>query len=324
VAIALADIRAAAGRIQGRVLRTPVRRSDWLSDLSGADVHLKLEIVQPTSSYKIRGAFNAALRVRERASPGELPRLVTASAGNHGRALAWAARALRLPLTVFIAAGAPRAKVDAIREAGSELHTCSDYDEAERHAKAYASAAGALFVSPYAHPDVIAGAGTIGLELFEDLRSIDTVVVPVGGGGLISGIGIAVKALSPATRLVGVEVAASCPFTKSLAAGRLVTIEVGRSLADGLTGNLDPDTITFDLVRELVDRIVVVDEPLLVRALAGTLGHEHLVVEGAAATGPAAVIGEQIDLKGNVVVVLTGANIDSDRLVEVLTGAVIS
>ena len=321
--ITLADIRAAAGRIQGRVLRTPLRRSEWLSDITGADVYLKLEVVQPTSSYKIRGAFNAALRVRERAGSDGPPRLVTASAGNHGRALAFAARALRLPLTVFIAADAPRAKVDAIRAAGAELRECADYDEAERQAKEYAAGGGGLFVSPYAHPDVIAGAGTIGLELFEDLRSIDTVVVPVGGGGLISGIGIAVKERSPATRVVGVEVAASCPFTKSLAAGHLVTIEVGRSLADGLTGNLDPDTITLDIVRELVDQIVVVDEAPLRGALAGTVSHEHVLVEGAAATGPAAVIGGQIALKGNVVVVLTGANIDGDRLAQILTDSAV-
>jgi threonine dehydratase len=301
------------------VARTPLRRSEWLSDLTGADVHLKLEVVQPTSSYKIRGAFNAALRVRERAGAARPPRLVTASAGNHGRALACAARALQLPLTVFIAADAPRAKVDAIRAAGAELRECADYDEAERQAKAHAHGGAGLFVSPYAHPDVIAGAGTIGLELVEDLASIDTVVVPVGGGGLISGLAVAVKALSPSTRVVGVEVAASCPFTESLAAGRLVTIEVGRSLADGLTGNLDPETITFDIVRELVDQIVVVDESPLAGALAATVTHEHLLVEGAAATGPAAVIGGQIELRGNVAVILTGANIDRERLVEILT-----
>ena len=323
MSIALADVRAAAERRQGRVLRTPLRRSEWLSDVAGADVHLKLEVIQPTSSYKIRGAFNAALRVHERAGAGERPRLVTASAGNHGRALACAARALRLPLTVFVAADAPRSKVDAIRAAGAELHACADYDEAERQAKAHAAGGGGLFVSPYADPDVIAGAGTIGLELCEDLPSIDTVLVPVGGGGLISGIATAMKALSPATRLVGVEVAASCPFTKSLAAGHLVTIEVGRSLADGLTGNLDPDTITLDIVRELVDEIVVVDEPLLRRALAGVVTNEHLVVEGAAAVGPAAILSGRIDLKGTVAVILTGANIDQDRLVRVLTGSAI-
>ena len=318
--IELADIRAAAARlfVNGRVLRTPVRRSEWLSDASGADVHLKLEVVQPTSSYKIRGAFNAALRVHERAGTDEPPRLVTASAGNHGRALAHAARALHLPLTVFIAADAPRAKVDAIRAAGAELRECADYDEAERQAKAHAAGGGGLFISPYSHPDVIAGAGTIALELLEDLPSIDTVVVPVGGGGLISGVAIAVKALSPSTRVIGVEVAASCPFTRSLAAGRLVTIEVGPSLADGLTGNLDPDTITLDLIRAAVDQLVVVDEPILRRALAGVVTHEHLVIEGAAAAGPAAVLGGQIDLTGNVAVILTGANIDRDRLLEVL------
>lgn len=316
--IALSDIRAAAARITGRVLRTPLRRSEWLSDLAGSDVYLKLEVVQPTSSYKIRGAFNAALRVRERAGAGAAPRLVTASAGNHGRALAHAARALELPLTVFIAAGAPRAKVDAIRATGAELRECRDYDEAERQAKAHAAGGGGLFVSPYSHPDVIAGAGTIGLELLEDLPSIDTVVVPVGGGGLISGIAIAVKGLSPSTKVVGVETAASCPFTKSLAAGRLVTIDVGPSLADGLTGNLDPDTITLDIVREVVDEIVVVDEPLLRRALAGIVTHEHVIVEGAAAAGPAAILGGQVALKGDVAVILTGANIDTNLLCSIL------
>jgi threonine dehydratase len=318
VSIALRDIREAAGRLQGRVLRTPVRRSDWLSAAGDAGVHLKLEIVQPTSSFKIRGAFNSALRVRERAGEGPAPRLVTASAGNHGRGLAHAARDLNLPLTVFVPADAPRAKVDAIRAAGAELRECRDYDEAERQAKAHAAGGGGLFVSPYSDPDVIAGAGTIALELFEDLPSIDAVIVPVGGGGLISGIGIAVKAVSPKTRVIGVEVAASRPFTKSLAAGRLVTIDVGPSLADGLTGNLDPDTITLDIVREVVDEIVTVDEPLLRRALAGIVTNEHLVVEGAAAAGPAAVLSGQIDLKGNVAVILTGANIDRDRLVEAL------
>jgi threonine dehydratase len=324
VSIPLADIRAAAGRIRDRVARTPLRRSEWLSGITGADVHLKLEVVQATSSYKIRGAFNAALRVRERAGAGEPPRLVTASAGNHGRALAYAARALQLPLTVFIAADAPRAKVDAIRAAGAELRECADYDEAERQAKAHASAGAGLFVSPYSHPDVIAGAGTIGLELFEDLPSIETVVVPVGGGGLVSGIGIAVKALAPSTRVIGVEVAASCPFTRSLAAGQLVTVDVGRSIADGLTGNLDPDTITLDIVRKVVDEVLVVDEPMLRHALAGVVTNEHLLVEGAAAVGPAAILGGQIELKGTVAVILTGANIDADRLVEILEGSAIS
>ncbi len=244
---------------------------------------------------------------------------MTASAGNHGRALAFAARELGLPLTVFIASNAPNAKVDAIRAAGAELRPAADYDEAERQAKAHAARGDGLFISPYSHPDVIAGAGTIALELLDDLPGLDVIVVPVGGGGLISGIGIAVKSRSPSTRVVGVEVAASCPFTRSLAAGRLVKIAIGPSLADGLTGNLDPDTITFDIVRQVVDQFVVVEEPGLRRALAGILTQEHLIAEGAAAAGVAAVTGEKLDLSGRrVAVVLTGANIDAANLIDIL------
>jgi len=314
----LDDVREAAARIRGRVLRTPLRRSDWLS-ANGTDVHLKLEAIQRTSSYKIRGALNAALRLAEETGTRKRPRLVTASAGNHGRALAAAARDLNFPLTVFIAADAPRAKIEAIRASGADLRECRDYDEAEREAKRHAASGGGLYISPYSDPDVIAGAGTIALELLEDLPSLDAVIVPIGGGGLVCGIGTAVKASSPRTRVIGVEVAASCPFTKSLAAGRLVTIDVHPSLADGLTGNLDPDTITLDIVRTVVDEIVVVDEPLLRRALAGIVAHEHVVVEGAGAVGPAAILGGQLKLEGNVAVILSGANIDARVLRSVLT-----
>jgi threonine dehydratase len=316
VPVTLDDIVAARARIGRVALDTPLRASEWLSS-GDATVLLKLEIVQPTCSYKIRGAFNAAQRLCE-TSTEPAPRLVTASAGNHGRALAFAARMLNLPLVVFIAGDAPRAKRDAIRAAGADLRECADYDTAERDAKAYAAAGHGAYISPYSHPDVISGAGTIGLELIERQPHLDAVVVPVGGGGLISGIGIAIKAVSPSTHVVGVEVAASCPFTKSLEAGRLVTIDVQPSLADGLIGNLDPDTLTLDIVRDVVDQIVVVDEPLLRRALTGVVTEEHLLVEGAAAAGPAAILSGQVQLKGTVAVVLTGANIDSHRLVEIL------
>lgn len=277
---------------------------------------LKLEVVQPTSSYKIRGAFNAALQVSR---SNTVTTLVTASAGNHGRALAHAARELRLPLVVFIARDAPRAKMDAIREAGADLRPCADYDAAEAEAKAFASAGGGLFISPYSHPDVIAGAGTVALELLDDVRDLDAVIVPVGGGGLVSGIGIATRALSPATRVIGVEVAASSPFTASLAAGRLVTIDVRPSLADGLTGNLDPDTITLDIVRRVVDEIVVVDEDAVRRAVRDIVLREHLVAEGAAAVGVAALASAKLDVAGRrVAIIVTGANIDSDVLASVL------
>jgi threonine dehydratase len=309
--VAVTDIEAARQRIRPIVFETPLRTSEWLSTADAA-VRLKIETIQPTCSYKIRGAVNAVRRIRE--SSSTVPHLVTASAGNHGRALAYVASLMKVPLVVFIAADAPRSKVDAIRAAGAELRECRDYDAAEREAKTHATAGHGTFISPYSPPDVIAGAGTIGLELLEQQPGLDAVVVPIGGGGLISGIGIAIKALSPSTRVIGVEVAASCPFTKSLAAGRLVTIDVSPSLADGLTGNLDPDTITLDIVRAVVDEIVVVGEADLRRALAGVVRHEHLLIEGAAAAGPAALLSGAVQPRGTVAVVLTGANIDTATL----------
>jgi threonine dehydratase len=316
--VTLDDIATARTRIRGQIIETPLRVSEWLST-DDAAVLLKIETVQPTCSYKIRGALNAAQACMNR-SGDDLPQMVTASAGNHGRALAYAARSLGLPLIVFIAADAPRAKIDAIRAAGAELRECADYDAAEREAKAYAASGHGVFISPYSDRQVIAGAGTIGLELFENEPRLDTVIVPMGGGGLISGVGIALKAFNPNLRVIGVEVEASCPFTKSLEAGHLVTIDVRPSLADGLTGNLDPDTITLDIVKEVVDEIVLVDEPLLRHALAGVMTHEHILIEGAAAAGVAAILGGKVELRGNVAVILTGANIDAERIVDVLSG----
>ena len=320
MSIPLHEFYAAAERIRGAVIRTPLRESTWLSAAAGAAVHLKLEVIQPTSSYKIRGAFNACLRLAAAESAADL-RLVTASAGNHGRALAYAASRLGFPLTVFIAADAPRTKIDAIRAAGAQLQVCRDYDDAERQAKTYAAAGNGRFISPYSNADVIAGAGTIALEILQDLSALDAILVPIGGGGLISGIGLVMKALSPATRVIGVEVTASCPFTRSLAAGRLVEIDVQPSLADGLTGNLDPDTITLEIVRKVVDEIALVEEPTLRHALADLVTNEHLVIEGAAAVGPAAILDGQIRLQGTVAVVLTGANIDSSRLAEIIAAS---
>jgi threonine dehydratase len=286
------------------VLRTPVRHSHWLSEASGGDVFLKLETLQPTFSYKIRGATNAVLKLAA-SSPAGRPALVTASAGNPGRALAHAAAAARMPLTVYVPEHAPRTKTDAIRSLGADLRPCRDYDEAERRAKQHGDG---IYISPYAHPDVIAGAGTVALEILEDLPEVDTIVAAIGGGGLISGIAIATLDCAEAA---GVEVQASTPFTTSLAAGRITQIEVGETLADGLSGNLDPDTPTFAIVARLVKRIAVVSEEDLLAAVRGTARHERLIIEGAAAAAVAAVASRRLDVVGRkTVVVLSGANID--------------
>lgn len=249
----------------------------------------------------------------------QAPPLVTASAGNHGQALAFAARAAGIPLTVFLPATAPLTKTDAIRRLGAELIACADYDEAESRAKAHAWSGRALFVSPYSHPDVIAGAGTIGLELLEQEPDLDSIVVPVGGGGLAGGVAIAAKSSPRSIEVVGVEVQASTPFRQSLAAGRIVTVDVGPTLADGLAGNLDPDTTTFDLVRRLVDRMAVVSEPQLQQAVVGLLRHERVVAEGAGATGVAGVLGSVLKKGGRrIAVVVSGANIDIDKLMSLI------
>lgn len=302
-------MRAAAERIRGRVLRTPVRHSPWLSRVSGGTVLLKLETLQPTHSYKLRGATNAVRRLLDRGDSGSI---VTASAGNHGRAMAHAAAEAGVPLTVYAPAKAPRTKLEAIRALGATLCLADDYDEAERQAKGHAAAGDAVYVSPYAHPDVIAGAGTVALEIREDVPEVDVVVASIGGGGLISGIAIALEGQAEAA---GVEVEASTPFTTSLAAGRITTIDVRETLADGLSGNLDPDTPTFAIVRDQVSRIAVVSEAEVKTAIRDVATHERLIVEGATAAAVAAVASGRFTLTGRTaVIVLSGANIDLDVL----------
>ena len=275
-------------------------------------MRLKLEVLQPSFSYKIRGAVNAIQKLA--AQEGERLPLVTASAGNHGRALAYAAHAAGFALTVYVPRTAPRTKIDAIRAAGATLEPCADYDEAERQAKADGRTGRALYISPYSHPDVIAGAGTVALEIFEDWPDVDVIVVPIGGGGLISGIAIAAAARGTAS-VIGVEVAASNPFTRSLDAGRIVSIDVQPTLADGLAGNLDPDTVTFEIVRRLVPTIAIVSEEDLRDAIAGTVAHERLVVEGAGAAAIAAVQARALDLRDRrVAVIVSGGNIDPEKL----------
>ena len=316
----LVDVFRARKRIAPHVRPTPLLRSPWLSDLAGASVSLKLESLQRSSSFKARGAFNAVMARLERPG-GAPPQLVTASAGNHGRALAAAAETFRLPLIVFTPADAPKTKLEAIRRHGAELRADGrDYDDAERRAKAFATDAGAAFISPYNDADVIAGAATVALEIFEDAPGTDALVVPIGGGGLISGVATVAKAMEARTEVIGVEADVSCAFQTSVRAGRLVEIVPGATLADGLGGNPDPETITFAFIQRLVDRIVTVSEDDLSAAIAGLAATEHLVAEGAGAAGAAALVGKRIDVRGrHVAVIVSGGNIDRARLASLLS-----
>jgi threonine dehydratase len=304
------DVYEARRRLAARIARTPLLRSSWLSSIAGGEVHLKIESLNLTNSFKIRGALNAALRLSEEI--GGAPSVVAASAGNHGRALALAAEALGMPCVIFTPKTAPEAKQAAIRRHGATLHSdCEDYDEAERRARAFAAREAATYISPYNDRDVIAGAGTVGIEVVEDLPALDVIVVPIGGGGLASGIGLAVKAAAPKATIVGVEVDASSPFTVSLEAGRITEITPRPSLADGLVGNLEPDTMTFPLVSQLVDRVVTISEDQLARAMHGLAAEERLIVEGAGAAAAAAIVAGKVSAPGQTVVVMvTGGNVD--------------
>jgi threonine dehydratase len=303
------DVYEARRRIGARLSKTPLLPSSWLSSIAGGSVFLKLESVNLTSSFKIRGAMNAAMRLRD---GGNTRTIVTASAGNHGRAMALAAEELGLTCVVFTPADAPEAKQNAIRGHGAVLHADSvDYETAERRAKELAGKDGADYISPYNHRDVIAGAGTVGLEIIEELTDFDVVVIPLGGGGLASGMGLVIKAAAPKVIIVGVEVEASTPFKRSLEAGRITRITPLPSLADGLVGNLDPDAMTFPLVSQVVDAVVTVSEDDLMRAMKGLATHERLIVEGAGAAAAAAILTGKASTPGQrVVAMVTGGNVD--------------
>lgn len=310
-----ADITRAADRLRGRIIRTPLTRSAWLSSRTGGDVWLKLENQQIEGSFKARGALHALMRAN-------IDRAVTASAGNHGRALAFAAKELGLALTVFAPRTAPSAKLDPIRRHGARLELRDTYDSAERDAILFAREHGIPYVSPYNDPDVIAGAGSAGLEVIEDLPQVDLFVVPVGGGGLVSGIALAAETGAARPRVIGVEAAASPVFTSALAAGRLVEVDVGPTLADGLAGNAEPGSITFDLIRDLGVDVRRVGENQIAAAMRGLLAHEAQQVEGAAAVGVAALLTAMIDVSGRrVAVIVSGGNVDPGRLLQQEPGA---
>jgi threonine dehydratase len=307
--VTLEDVLAARRRIAQAVRETPLVSSPAASQASRAHVLLKLELSQITASFKARGALNAVLQV-----PRDTNLIVTASAGNHGRAIAWASEQTGHRAVVFTPRNAPRTKLEPIVAHGAELRADADnYEEAEHQAKQFATERGGTFISPYNHPHVIAGAGTIALELFEQDDSIDTIVVPIGGGGLISGIAVAAKSLRPSIQVIGVEVEASAAFSAALAAGRIVRIVVGPTIADGLGGNADPETITWPFIRDMVDRVAAVGEPDVRTAMRHLADAEGLTAEGAGATALAAVLARVIDLENRTVAVLvTGGNIDPD------------
>jgi threonine dehydratase len=272
-------------------------------------VWIKVESVQPGGSFKIRGALNAlhALRLEH----PDISTVVTASAGNHGTAMAIAARHFGLRLRVHLPATAPDAKRQGLLSQGAELVESADYDQAEIAGRADADKSGAPYISPYNHPDVIAGAGTVALEMLEDEPALCAIVVPLGGGGLLAGAALVARGHDRPVRVIGAEAESSPVFTTALAAGTITPVSVRDTLADGLAGNLEPGSQTFDLVRDLVDAVALVAESSIETAMRNLVYRERLIAEGAGATGVAALLQGGLDPgEGPVGVMLTGRNVD--------------
>ncbi|MFE9572650.1 threonine ammonia-lyase [Streptomyces sp. NPDC006692] len=303
----LDDIRGAQKMLSGVARTTALEGSRHLSSLVGSPVHLKCENLQRTGSFKLRGAYVriSGLRPEERAAG-----VVAASAGNHAQGVALASSLLGVHSTVFMPLGAPLPKVAATRQYGAEviLHG-TVVDETMAAAEAYARETGAVFIHPFDHPDIIAGQGTVGLEILEQCPEVRTIVVGLGGGGLAAGIAVAVKALRPDVRIVGVQAAAAAAYPPSLAAGHPVAIETAATMADGIKVGR-PGDITFSLVSELVDEVRTVSEDALSRALLLCLERAKLVVEPAGASPVAAILTEPEAFGGPVVAVLSGGNVD--------------
>ncbi|WP_299532733.1 threonine ammonia-lyase [uncultured Streptomyces sp.] len=306
-ALTIDDVRGARKMLSGIARTTAMEGSRHLSALVGAPVHLKCENLQRTGSFKLRGAYVriAGLTAEERARG-----VVAASAGNHAQGVALASSLLDVRSTVFMPVGAPLPKVAATREYGAEVRLHGQVvDETLAAAQQYARETGAVFIHPFDHPDIIAGQGTLGLEILEQCPEVRTIVVGIGGGGLAAGVAVAVKALRPDVRIVGVQAAGAACYPPSLAAGRPVSVDALQTMADGIKVGR-PGDVPFGIVEELVDEVRTVTEDELSSALLLCLERAKLVVEPAGASPVAALLSDPEAFEGPVVAVLSGGNVD--------------
>ena len=311
--IPLVEIRAAADRIRGRVNRTPILTSRSLAEQGNVSLALKCECFQKTGSFKPRGALNKVLTLTE----SERARgLVTVSAGNHAQAVAWAAREVGVPCAVVMPDGAPRSKLDAVRGYGAEVILHGDRATLFERLEEVRAARGMTFVHPFDDPVGLAGAGTVGLEIVEDVPGAEVVVVPAGGGGLLAGVASAIRQLAPGARVVAVELEAGPGFGPALAAGKPVPVpRPADTLADGLTPPF-VGAIPLAIARECVQAIVTVTEQEIIAAMRMLVTRAKLYVEGAGAAATAAVLAGKIGAApaAKVVAIVSGGNMDVARL----------
>jgi threonine dehydratase len=320
--VTMADIEQAARRIDGRILRTPFVPSASLAEYCGVPVGLKLEHHQTTGSFKLRGATNAVLSL----SPGERARgVVAASTGNHGRALAYAAKVEGSVATICMSRLVPENKVSEIRRLGADVRiTGRSQDEAQIEVERLVAEEGLVMVPPFDNRAVVAGQGTLGLEIAEAMPDVSTVLVPLSGGGLAAGVAAAVKGRVPKARVIGLTMQRGAAMKASLVAGRPIEVEEVASLADSLGGGIGLDNaVTFQMCRTLLDDVILLSEAEIAAGMRHAYAEEREVIEGAAAVGIAALLSGRLGrLDGPVAIVLSGRNVDMGLHKRVLDGAV--
>jgi threonine dehydratase len=322
------DILQAARRLNqaGYVYRTPLDYCEPVSNRIPIHLYHKLELFQRTGSFKLRGATNKLLKLKE-TNPKAFERgFVTASAGNHALGLSYAARELKASATLVVPETISSAKLEALQRFPVEIVIVEgNYDLAESQARQLERERGLVFVSAYNDPEVAAGQGTLAMETLADLPEADILLVPVGGGGLLGGVALWAKNVSPRIKVIGVQSEASAAMYQSWQSGRLVEAPELPSLADGLAGNIEAGAITFELVQNYVDEIIVVSEQAIAQAIAFYARELHLIVEGSSAVGLAALLSDKLDYKKfgmsdrpKIVDFLTGRNISASRLQQIL------
>jgi len=318
-ALSLHDLYLARQRIHGLVRSTPLELSPSLSRHLGTPVYLKLEALQTTGSFKLRGASNAiaALSAEQRACG-----VVTASTGNHGRAVAHAAAQLGVKATVFLSQLVPANKVQAIRDLGAEVCIVGhSQDDAQQAAQQHAGQQGATLIPPFDHPQVIAGQGTLGLEIIEQLPEVEQVLIPLSGGGLFAGVALAMKSIKPSITTHGISMQRGAAMYASLQAGGPVEVEELPTLADSLGGGIGlGNQHTLSMTRRLLDHLHLLPETSIANGMRHAYQHERLVVEGAGAVGFAALLDGLVTARGPVVVVVSGRNVDSAQHQRVING----
>ncbi|WP_037093447.1 hydroxyectoine utilization dehydratase EutB [Rhizobium leguminosarum] len=317
--VSLEDIRAAARRITGRVRVTAMAQSVSLGEIAGVPVHLKLEHQQSTGSFKLRGATNAVLSL----SQAERARgVVAASTGNHGRALAYAAKAEGSVAAICMSRLVPENKVSEIRRLGADVRIIGrSQDEAQQEVDRLVREEGLVMVPPFDHPAVVAGQGTLGLEIIEALQEVSTVLVPLSGGGLAAGVAAAIKGVNPKTKVIGLTMERGAAMKASLDAGEPVQVEELPSLADSLGGGIGLDNrVTFAMCRDLLDDVILLSEAEIAAGMRHAYAAEREIVEGAAAVGIAALLAGKVRADGPVVAILSGRNVDMEQHRRVING----